>query len=144
MPLSDDTLLVLSGVGVPRFSARGLTQTLVPIDASLQLQRTINANIIDLSLAQFKKYRSQISATDQRPPSVDGKWPGQIVTVDCVVELSCVAADTPARTQVPGSLYTEEGYKFYRPRLVMVVVGFNISNDEWPADVNWTMDLEEI
>ena len=29
--MSDDTLLVLSGIGIPDYSARGLTQTLQPI-----------------------------------------------------------------------------------------------------------------
>jgi hypothetical protein len=144
MPLSDDTLLVLSGVGVPRYSARGLSQTLEPIDASSQIHRTIDGGMRDLSLPQFRKYRSTLTARDQRPPSVDGKWPGQVVTVDCVQELSCLAAGVPARTVVPGSDHVEEGFKFYRPRLVMMVIKFSMGLDEWGADQSWSMDLEEV
>jgi hypothetical protein len=144
MPLSDDTLLVLSGVGVPRYSARGLSQTLTHIEAASQLQRTINGGMMDISRPEFRKYKSTISATDQRPPAVDGKWPGQLVTVDCVSELCCPSAGTPARAIVPGSDYIEEGFKFYRPRLSMIVVGFNIQRDEWGADNSWTMELEEV
>ena len=32
--MSDDTLLVLTGIGIPDYSARGLTQTLEPIEAA--------------------------------------------------------------------------------------------------------------
>ena len=93
--MSENTLLVLSGIGVPDYSARGLTQTLEPIDGSASLRRTINGALKDLSFAQFRKYKSTISCQDQEPPAVDGVWPGHVVTVDCVAELSCPTGGAP-------------------------------------------------
>src|SRR4029078_6450006 len=102
-----DTLLVLSGIGVPDYSARGLSQTLEPIEGSASLRRTINGALKDLSFAQFRKYKSTISCQDQEPPAVDGVWRARLVTVDCVVELSYPAGGTPARPVVTGSTRTE-------------------------------------
>jgi hypothetical protein len=73
--MTDDTLLVLSGIGVPDYSARGLRHTLEPIEASASLRRTVNGALVDLSFAQFRKYKSTISCQDQEPPAVDGVWP---------------------------------------------------------------------
>ena len=63
-------MLTLSGIGVPPYSARGASQTLEPIQASQQLRRTINGELIDISRAEFRKYRSTISCVDQQPPAV--------------------------------------------------------------------------
>ena len=63
-------VLTLSGIGVPPYSARGASQTLEPIASSQQLRRTINGELIDISRAEFRKYRSTISCVDQQPPAV--------------------------------------------------------------------------
>jgi hypothetical protein len=140
-----DTILVLSGIGVPLYSARGLTQSLEPIDAAANLQRTINGELVDFSYAQFRKYKSSISCSDQRPPACDGIWPGKVVTVDCVSELSYLTATgSPQREVVTDSSYVEGDFTFYRPRLNMLVVGFSMTADEWDAGVNWQLQLEEI
>jgi hypothetical protein len=142
--MSDDTLLVLSGIGVPDYSARGLTQTLEPIEASASLRRTINGALMDLSYPQFRKYKSTISCQDQEPPAVDGVWPGHVVSVDCVAELSYPLSGTPGRSVVTGSARTQGDFVFYRPQLQMRVTGFSVSRDEYGAAVQWQMDLEEI
>lgn len=80
-----DTNLVLSGVGVAPFSARDLTESINPIDSGA-LRRTINAELRDLTLAAFRKYRVSISAQDVQPPAFDGIARGQEVTVDCTSE----------------------------------------------------------
>ena len=139
-----DTLLVLSGIGVPDYSARGLSQTLEPIEASASLRRTINGTLKDLSFAQFRKYKSTISCQDQEPPAVDGVWPGHVVTVDCVAELSYPAGGSPARAVVAGSARTEGAFVFYRPQLEMLVTSFSVNRDEYGAAVQWQMDLEEV
>ena len=142
--MTDSTLLVLTGVGVPPYSARGLTQTLEPIAQAAHVARTINGATIDLSATQFRKYRSTIQCSDQQAPAVDGVWPGAEVTVDCVAELSYPVGGTAQRPVVPGSSHVENEFVFYRPRLNMMVTTHTQSRDEWGATVAWSMDLEEI
>lgn len=141
-----NTLLTMSGPGVPPYSARGLTQSLDPIDFASQTRRTINGNLKDLSVSQFRKYKSKISGKDQLPPACAGVWPGQLVSVECISEL-CYATggtfSTPERTAVAGSTRVEGDFTFYRPVLEMRVIQFSIETDEWGAQVGWSMDLEE-
>ena len=140
-----DTLLVLTGVGLPSYSARGLTQTLEPIEAGAQLRRSINGDLLDLSYGPFRKYKSTISCQDFEPPSVDGVWPGHVVQVECVAELSYLASGSaPTRTAVDGSEREVDGYVFYRPILDMRIIGFSLQRDEYGATVGWQMQLEEI
>src|SRR5678815_5858840 len=82
------TLLSFTGAGIPPYSARGLKQTMAPIDESKQLRRTINGSLKDLSVDQFHKYKSTITGDDQQPPAASGMWPGNIIVVDCIVELA--------------------------------------------------------
>ena len=139
------SVLSLSGFGVPPYSARGASQTLEPIGQAQQLRRTINASLIDISRPEFRKYRSTISCSDQQPPAMGGVWPGQIVTVDCIAELSYkTSGGSPARTVVSGSSRTEGDFTFYRPSLSMRVVNFSQDTDEYGAVVSWTLELEEI
>lgn len=139
------TLLVLSTFGVPPYSARGLTQTLEPIEASVVMRRTVNGALLDLSASQFRKYRSTIACDDQQPPAVDGVWPGRLVTVDCAAELSFLTSGgSPGRPVVTGSSRVEGVFTFYRPQLSMRVTAFSVNRDEYNAAVNWQMTLEEV
>lgn len=145
LPASGTLLVLSSPMGVPLYSARGLKQSLSVIRAAQQLRRTINGALVDLSLAQFRKYSSTISCADRRAPAIDGVWPGQVLTVDCVAELSYLTAGgAPARPVVSGSSYTEGDYTFYRPQLTMRVVTPQTEIDEWKASVGWKLDLEEV
>ena len=138
-------VLTLSGIGVPPYSARGASQTLDPIQASQQLRRTINGELIDISREEFRKYRSTISCADQQSPAVDGVWPGQVLTVGCISELSYkTSGGVPARNVVAGSSRTEGDYTFYRPSLTMRVVAFSQDTDEYGAAVSWSLQLEEV
>ena len=142
--MADETVLTLSGIGVPPYSARGLTQSLEPIDGAVQLRRTVNGALADLSYEPFRKYKSTISGQDQEPPAVDGVWPGQLVEVGCIAELCFPTSEGgPARTAVAGSERVEGDFSFYRPVLTMRVAGFSVSRDEYGAAVSWQMQLEE-
>jgi hypothetical protein len=141
--MAGETVLSLLGLGVPAYSARGLTQTLEPLDQATSLARTINGELIDLSRAEFRKYKSTISGTDQRPPSCDGLWPGRQIVVDCIEELAYADGGTPQRPVVENSSLSEDGFTYYRPRLTMVVTDFQLSRDEYGAQVGWSMTLEE-
>jgi hypothetical protein len=139
------TLLALSGMGVPPYSARGLKQSYSPITQAVQLRRTVNGLLVDLSSTQFEKYASTITGSDQQPPACDGVWPGKLVTVDCLFELCYkTIGGTASRTEVAGSSRVEGEFTFYRPQLIMRVVSYNCDNDEWAAGVDWSMQLEEI
>ena len=143
--VSDSTLLKISGVGMSPYAARGLTQTLDPIDQSKDLRRTINGELVDFSIEQFRKYASVISGSDQMPPGVAGIWPGRDVQVECIAELYDVTVGGSAeRSIVLGSEHIEGPYTYYRPVLNMRVIDFNQSFDEWDAQVNWSLTLEEI
>jgi hypothetical protein len=141
--MAGETLLALSGIGVPPYSARGLSQSLEPIDIAANLQRSINGALIDLSSPSFRKYKSTITGNDQRPPSCDGVWPGRQVVVDCIAELAFADGGAAQRPIVAGSDYSEAGFTYYRPQLTMVVTGFQLTTDEWGAAVGWTLTLEE-
>lgn len=144
MPSEENTTeLSLSGNGVPPYSARGLTQTLEPISAASNLRRTINGTLLDVSGSQFQKYHSTISCNDHQTPALDGVWPGVLLTVNCIAELSYPVGGTPTRNVVPGSDYTDGDFIFYRPQLSMRVIQHNISRDEYGAITNWSLDLEE-
>lgn len=147
------TNLVLSGQGVPPYSARGLSQSLEPIGEASYSRRTINGTLLDLSASQFQKYKSTIQGNDQQPPACSGKWPGKTLAVDCVAELcfevSSSAEETSAgvdaeaeRTVV--SWREESGFIFYRPRLVMMVKNFTTTRDEYGHVTSWAMELEEV
>jgi len=141
------TILVLSGIGVPDYSARGVTQTLEPIAGAAQQRRDINGTLHDLSDPLFQKYRTTISCTDQAPPACDGVWPGQVVTIDCVSELcynSSVSGGTPQRSVVSGSSRTVGSFTFYRPQLSMQVTNFSTQTDEYGATCAWSIDAEEV
>ena len=140
-----DSILVITGMGVAPYSARGLTQTLTPIDASKALRRTINGALADVSYDQFRKYASKITCRDQATPAIDGIWPGAEVVVECVAELSRLTdTEGPQRPVVPGSEHVVGDFTFYRPVLFMRVTDYSNGLDEWNADYNWSLDLEEI
>jgi hypothetical protein len=141
---AEGTLLILSGIGVPLFSWRGLTQTLTPIQAAVNLRRDINGTLFDLSRQQFQKYASKITVTDVNAPAFDGIWPGMQVTVHCVCELGYPTGGVPGRPVVPGSDYVVGNFTYYRPILVMRVMNDPQQIAEWPGDYQTELDLEEV
>lgn len=143
--MPETTVLNITVAGVPPYSARGLQQTLEPIDAAISQRRTINGTLVDLSVEDFRKYRSTITCNDHQTPALNGIWPGQEVVVDCVAELSYLTSGGSAdRTAVSGSSRVEGDFTFYRPQLTMQVVSYRITRDEYGATTGWTLELEEV
>lgn len=140
------TLLAMEGVGVMPYSARGLSQTLAPIDASIHIERTINGALIDFGYTPMQKYKSTITGSDQRPPGVDGVWPGAGVIVECIAKIAHLDYLPFGREPVDyyDAVIFEGGYIIYRPRLSMLVMNFDWNEDEYGATVGWKMDLEEV
>jgi hypothetical protein len=141
-----ETLLVITGLGIPPFSAVGVTQVLAPIAASANMRRTVNGALINLSPGQFDKYRSTISCSWMNSPACDGVFPGMTVTVDCVSELAYLTAGgAPQRPAVEDSPRTVGPWTFYRPRLEMMLTSpIEVTTDEWGGVVGWSMELEEV
>src|ERR1035437_5032568 len=116
LPANSDTLLTISSFGNMLYQARGLTQTLSVIGAATQLERTINGNLIDLSVAQFRKYASKITSPNETDtPPLDGVFPGMHVPVQWAGGLAFL----PTRGNGPhhppegsGSAYTEGASTF--------------------------------
>lgn len=148
MPVSasQDTILVLNGIGINRWAFRGLTETLRPIpEAAAGLTRSINGTKLNWTQPQFQKFALTLTCTDFRMPPFDGVWPGAEVTVDCVSEFVYpTSVGSPGRTAVPGSTRVEGSFTLYRPRLDCVFLGFNEATSEWAADVAWEAEFEEI
>ncbi len=98
----DDTILVLTGIGIPDYSARGLTESIEMIEGVGELRRTVNGESIDVTAVQFQKFKIRIEATDQEAPAFNGVWRAKQVTVDLVSRWSYLTAgDSPDRTIVP-------------------------------------------
>jgi hypothetical protein len=146
MPTSatDPSLLRINGAPIPPYAARGINQTLTPIQQNAVLRRTINGAIIDLGLPQFQLYASTLSCDDMDSPHFDGWWRGQILTIQCIVELSYATGGSPQRQVVSGSSRSANGFTFYRPELVMVVTDFNLQEDEFGRSLAWQLSLEEL
>lgn len=143
--MSDDTILVIDAIAFPVGSARGITQTLQPIDGMAKPRRTVNGELIDVSAAAFRKYKSTITFADQRPPALDGIWIGKTVTVDCINELWFPTSTAgAAKPVVAGSEHTEGSFTYYRPQLTMMVTDLRGTGDEWEATAGVEIDLEEV
>lgn len=135
------------------YSARGLVQTLEPITsisgsgsaAGTLLRRDINGTMRDLTFPQFRKYSSDITCTDGDMPCLDDAWLGQVLLVNCAVELKYVTVGgSPARPVVSGSTRTEAQFTFYRPSLTMMVMDVKNSFSEYQAKYSWALKLQEV
>lgn len=148
LPANSDTILSISSFGNMLYQARGLTQTLSVIGEATQQERTINGTLVDLSVAQFRKYASTISVNSEvDAPPLDGVFPGMTVTVDCVVTLVYLTSGGNGphhRPEVSGSSYVQGAYTFYRPSLTMMIKTVEQQFDEWKCQTGWKLELEEV
>lgn len=142
---TDSTRLALDVMALSAYASRGMTQTLEPIDQTADLRRTVNGELVNFGDDVFQKYRTTVSGTDQRPPSIDGIWPGQEITLHCTAELSFLTSGgTAQRYAVADSMYEEGDLTFYRPILDVMITAITTSFDEFSADWNWSITFEEI
>jgi hypothetical protein len=147
LPAAADTLLTISGLGNFQYQARGLTQTLELIGGAKQLVRTINGNLLDLSVPIFRKYKTTISVPDEvETAPLDGVYIGMPIVIDCAIYLCYPTgrAGSPNRTEVSGSSSTMGAFTLYRPQLACLVTGFTQRLDEWKRVNGWTLEAEEI
>lgn len=142
---NDFTLLVISGPGISPYSARGLVQTYEPIGNSQHQEESVNGHLIDLSAVQFRKFKTKISCTDHNTPALSGVWPGTVVDMECVEEMSFLTAtpEMQEREAVDGSVRIVGAYTFYRPKLRVMFLGFSVAGEEYQRQVVWSMEFSE-
>ena len=139
-----DTDLVLTGIGIPDFSARGLVEDLRPTGAG-ENRRTVNGQLEDVTDPVFRKFALTVTGSDQEAPAFNAVWKGLQVTVDALTRLAyATSGGSPERTVVPGSSVVNGAFTSYRPRLVMRVEDWTLDTDEWGAVIGWSLELEEI
>ncbi len=139
-----DTELVLTGIGIPAFSARGVTENMRLVRGPAP-RRTVNGVLVDVTDPLFQKYLLTITGNDQEPPAFADTWIGKTVTVDARSKLSYLTAGgSAARPVVPGSSVVNGLFTVYRPRLVMLILDLSNGRDEWQAQIPWSLDLEEV
>ena len=115
------TLLAIDGVDFSQYAVRGITMTLAPIDQAAALARDCRGALADISLEQFRQFKVSITCTDHEAPELTDVWPGQDVTITCIG-----AANTT------GDVLT----------ILAKVTAWDISRDEWAAEVAWRLDAE--
>jgi hypothetical protein len=144
---ANNTLLVISGDGMPPFAVRGINQTYEEIDAATNsFMRTVNGGLRDFGSPQFKnKYKTSISCNDQQSPAFDNLRAGDVVTMDCIGEMAYLTiGGAPQKVVVPGSSRVEGDFTFYRPRLFVMIKTKRQDHDEWGASIGWTLEAEEV
>jgi len=168
--MTEETNLKLGDLVIPVGAGRGITQTINLVDNG-DLRRTVNGELLDLTRDENRKYESQISANDQKTPSLAGIWKGMQLTVECVAIIRQLVnpANTTAtliRDYVTGTVVGRDinGAKVtptsviglvatfptnivmveWRPKLVMLVSDVQISDDEYEATQSWDISLEEV
>lgn len=146
LPTTDEmTLLIMTPIGVPLYAARGLTQTLTPVEeAKPPPKRTVNGEARFLGSTGMRKYNSIITCTDHNAPPFSGLWPGDDVVVQCVCELSHLTASGSAeRGAVSGSSRVVGSFTMYRPVIQFMVVDFDQAIQEYVAEYQWRLTLTE-
>lgn len=165
--------LIIEGIGFPRLSCRGVTQSLRPIHHG-EMRRSVNGELCYVGTSHHHKYKSTIVCEDQNIPGLQQLWVGKIVRVQCVSDLweSVILGEETtyelSRKAVAGSItvidqddravaYTYddqvltlpvgEGEKVlisYRPLLDMRIKSFRFQEAEWEKGTGWCLDLEEV
>jgi hypothetical protein len=154
VPSAGPTLIVLTPVSpsvgpwLPPYSARGATQTLDVILGGSALgsliQRDVNANLIDMTSSQFRKFQTVITCRDSETPGLDAAWLGAKVTIACAAELAYPVGGSPSRTPVSGSTRQQGNTMFYRPILSCMVFDLKNSFDEYSCRYSYTISAQEV
>lgn len=168
--MTTETNLVLGDLIIPIGSGRGITQSIEPVDNG-ELRRTVNGTLVDLTRDENRKFKSTISCSDQKTPSLAGIWKGMSLEVSSIAlirQLVSPAALTATliRDYVVGTVFGRDingakitptsvsGFlatfpfnvvmvEFY-PKLTMLVDSISVETDEYGASQSWTIGLEEV
>lgn len=141
---SDETVLVMSLVGLPPGSARGVKQSIKMIPGAAQFRRTINYTLVNTAPPAAQLFATEISCDDLNVPCLNSITIGTELVLDCVAELTWkTVGGSPSRPIVDGSTYTVGEFTVGRPRLNVTVTDFQYDTDETEAKVGWRLTAEE-
>lgn len=163
--------LIIEGIVFPRFSSRGVRQTLTNIKTS-ELKRTINGELLYLGQASHHKFKCLIQCQDLKSIGLNDLWVGSMVNVSCIVPLiqrfEGVGPFALMRKARGESIRVDDtfGHKFdcefdgdktisingplgpyeitYLPILQMRITAINTGVHEWDAQEQWSLELEEV
>lgn len=173
MAQMQETKLVLEGLPLPPFSARGIKQTYKVIDGGSEMKRTANGRLVAVATPELRKYSTSISCEDMAAPAFEDVWKGTLVTAHWLAELYAsipagwasivltrdpvlggvkvydkagtdVSFSVAGRTVTIPAARAEAVTVAYRPVLDMLVMDWNVDVDEWGAVTGWSLDLEEV
>jgi hypothetical protein len=119
------TLLAIDGIDFSQYAVRGITMTLEPIDQAKNVARDCRGQLADISVAQFRQFRTTITCTDHEAPELTDIWPGQDITITCIPGLGAANGT--------GDVLT----------ILAKVTTWNTSRDEWAAEVAWQLEAEQ-
>jgi len=117
--MSAYTLLAIDGIDFSQYAVRGITMTLEPIDQAANVARDCRGGLADISVAQFRQYKTSITCTDHEAPELTDVWPGQDITITCIPGLGA--------SNSTGDVLS----------IFAKVMKWNTSRDEWGAEVAW-------
>lgn len=169
-----ESVLKMSLGGFPPLSARGCTQTLVPINQG-HFVRTINGEGYYIGPASTK-YKSVVACKDKVPLATQGLHLGEKVWVECIQSLwqkvdageeerqvrlermpveGSVQGMTEDRESIPleksddPQIFTlpplaKPLFIAYRPVMEMFIRGYELFTDEWGLCCGWKLELEEV
>lgn len=147
MPDIPNSLLSFVELAIPPYALRGINENLSPIGQAANIERDINGGLHNLSAEGFQKYRGRIECTDFDSPGLGYVWPGMLLTMHAVSELS-FEGDTDSagfpRPPVPGSTREADGFTFFRPILEIMITDCGQGFREWEAEYSWFIEFEEV
>lgn len=168
--MTTETNLKLGDLIIPIGAGRGITQNISLVDNG-ELRRTVNGDLIDLTRDENRKYVSNISASDQKTPSLAGLWKGMQLVVESVAIIRqlvnpAALTATLVRDYVAGTVFGRDinGVKItptsvvgllatfpsnvvmveFCPKLTMLIADISIDTDEYEATQSWDISLEEV
>jgi len=143
MAIGPVSLLKISPMGVPPYSARQAIQSLDPIAAVFG--RTVDGEIIDLTPPQFRLWKTSISCTDTQSPAINGISIGMVVVIECVAEIKWKTdGGSPDRPIVDGSEREDGEWTYGRPILTMMITNHSVQMNEFQRAISWKIDAEEV
>ena len=167
-----ETLLTISGVGLPPMSARGCKQELIPLPNG-EFRKTVNGALVFVKTSEYQRYQTTIKCSDMNCPAVGNIWIGSKVEIGCIQSIWQNADSSEkiiylSRTPVKGSVivinsnnklirHTVEGsavhileeisgqiFISFRPILEMLITDFRVETNEWELKTSWILCAEEV